>query len=98
MTEERTIDGHQIELSEGRKVWAGEVDDSWYIKFDDGKGNERSIRISYEAAGALMKLLTYSPHTLLRYVLKIQAGEVSSWEQWEPELETAVTSNNRGGE
>lgn len=90
----RTIHGHQIELSEGRKVWAGDNDDSWYIRFDDGNGGERRLRISYEAADALVKLIS-KPETILRYVLTVD-GEETKWEKFEPELVGASSPQETG--
>lgn len=91
-----TIHGHQIELPEGRKVWAGEHDDSWYIQFVSKEGDVRKLRISYEAADALVKLITAKPETILRYVLTFMDGHEMKWEQFEPDL-AAVTSQMQGG-
>lgn len=90
MSNLKTIDGHQIELSEGRKVFAGEHDDSWYIQFISAEGAIRRIRISLEAADALVKLLT-TPQEIYRFVLDIKDGshKETKWEWVNAPPETA---------
>lgn len=90
----KTIDGHKIDLPDGRSVWAGEHDDSWYLQFEDGNGNSRKLRISYEAAAALVQLLTTKPDEVLRFVVKIKKpGEQFEWQQIiHPELPPAAES------
>ena len=50
----REIHGHQIHLSEGRIVWAGKHDDSWYVSFNNGKGDLHKFRISLHLTPAAL--------------------------------------------
>lgn len=87
----RTIEGHQIELSGGRLVWAGEYDDSWYIRFNDGAGNERGLRLSYEATNALMSLVAgkarrEATQEIYRYVISVaDTIDQMKWEVVHPQ-------------
>ena len=74
-----TINGHQIELPEGRKVWVGERDDSFYIQFISKEGDIRRLRISHEAADALVKLLT-APQEIYRFILRLKDETKMTWE------------------
>lgn len=51
-----TIHGHECTLSDGRSVWAGQYENSWYVKFV-GPAGETRLRLSFEGAIALVSLL-----------------------------------------
>lgn len=95
MTEPITISGHQIKLSEGREVWAGDHDNSWYIRFLSAEGAETKVRISYEAADALIKLLTQSPQQVWRYILKIEKDGKTEWAEVGDMVDSADTPETR---
>ena len=71
------IDGHRVELPEGRSVWAGKHDDSWFIQFTSSSGELRKLRLSYQAADALVELLREHNDVKMvyRYVLHGALGE-----------------------
>lgn len=67
-----------IELDGGRKVEAGRHDESWYIKFHNGEGGVHSVRISYDAANALMQLLTEPGPDIEAWTVEFKPA---SWQQ-----------------
>lgn len=57
MSEDFEVDGMKIDLPNGRYVWTGERDNSFYIEFCNSEGVKSRIRLSPEAAEALRYLL-----------------------------------------
>lgn len=87
------IDGHQIELSEGRSVFYAEHEGVHYFKFKNSEGTETKFKLSGDATEALINLLT-APKELSRWVLRLR-DKAGSWEQV---VDGALPSSDRGSQ
>lgn len=84
-----TINGSEIELSEGRAVFYGTHEGHHYFRFRNREGVETKLKLSAEANDALIQLII-KPKEISRWVLKLRSATGASWEH---AVET-VTSNS----
>lgn len=79
------ISGYQIDLSDGRHVWAAEREDDFLVEFKNAEGQITRLRLSREAADALYYLLARMPKTEA-VVMKFMAHIVARADKLNPEI------------
>lgn len=89
-----TLHARFVDLDGGRRVEAGQHDDSWYIKFHNGQGGVHTLRLSNEAATALVQILTEPLEEIARWTLRLKG------ETWEKVVEGsgALSQSPQGSE
>lgn len=74
---ERTIEGHMIELSDGRHVWVGKDEDRFLVQFRSPEGKLTRLVISKEAGDALHYLLgepTTADQIVKKFIMHMTAA------------------------
>lgn len=94
MTEDKMMDGYQIDLSDGRHVWVGRLDSDFMIQFKNAAGDLTRLKLSQEAGEALGQLLRDAipkPDDVIQTFFRVMSfmkGEAKSemgWIQVKPE-------------